>query len=56
MRTHIPIMFYGRGIKKGQSVRKIEVTDIAATISMLMEMRLPNASIGNPVYEALRAN
>ena len=54
--THIPIMFYGKGIQKGQSVRKIEVTDIAATISMLMEMRLPNASIGNPVYEALRAN
>jgi len=54
--THIPVMFYGMGIQKGQTTRKVNVTDIAPTISMLMEMRLPNAATGTPVHEALKLN
>ena len=38
--THVPIMFYGNGIQKGTSLGKLSITDIAPTISMLMEMRL----------------
>ncbi len=52
--THIPIMFYGSGIEKGTTLRKLAITDIAPTISMLMEMRLPNAASGTPVHEALK--
>lgn len=53
--THIPIMFYGWGINAGtSSVRDIHITDIAPTISMLMNMRLTNGNTGQPIYEALK--
>lgn len=49
--THIPIMFYGWGVKKGSTVRKIHITDIAPTISMMLDIRLPNAATGQPILE-----
>jgi len=52
--THVPIIFYGWGINKGSSVRKIHITDIAPTISMLLEIRLPNGATGQPVFEAMK--
>lgn len=53
--THIPIIFYGWGVNPGStSVRKIAITDIAPTISMLMNMRLTNGNTGLPIHEALK--
>jgi predicted AlkP superfamily pyrophosphatase or phosphodiesterase len=52
--THIPILFYGWGVKTGQSVREIHITDIAPTISMLLNMRLPNGSTGQPIQELIK--
>lgn len=52
--THIPIIFYGWGIDMGTSVRKIDITDIAPTISMLLEIRLPSGTTGKPIFEAMR--
>lgn len=52
--THIPIIFYGWGVKPGTSVREIHITDIAPTISMLMNMRLPNGANGTPIHEAMK--
>lgn len=52
--THIPIVFYGWGIKQGTSVRKIHITDIAPTISMLMNMRFTSGNTGQPIFEALK--
>lgn len=53
--THVPVIFYGWGINEGaQSVREIHITDIAPTISMLMNMRLPSGATGQPVFEALK--
>jgi predicted AlkP superfamily pyrophosphatase or phosphodiesterase len=52
--THVPIIFYGWGINPGTTTREVHITDIAPTISMLMEMRLPNGSNGQPVHEALK--
>ena len=53
--THIPIIFYGAGINQGAtSVRDIHITDIAATISMLMNMRLTSGNTGQPIHEALK--
>lgn len=49
--THVPIMFYGWGVKTGDSVREIHITDIAPTISMLLNMRLPNGATGKPIVE-----
>jgi len=52
--THVPIMFYGWGIKPGSSVREIHITDIAPSISMLLNMRLPNGATGTPITEIFR--
>lgn len=52
--THIPVLFYGWGVKPGQSVREIHITDIAPTISMLLNMRLPNGSTGVPIMESIK--
>ena len=34
--THIPLLFYGMGIPKGSSVKKVNIVDIAPTISLHM--------------------
>ncbi|MGW8122716.1 alkaline phosphatase PafA [Roseivirga echinicomitans] len=52
--THVPIMFYGWGIKQGSSVREIHITDIAPSISMLLNMRLPNGTTGTPIPEIFK--
>ncbi len=49
--THVPILFYGYGIKKGSSVRYHRITDIAPTISMLLKIKLPSGATGQPVEE-----
>lgn len=52
--THVPLLFYGNGIKQGQSLRTIYITDIASTICQLLNIPYTNGNIGNPVYEALK--
>lgn len=45
--THVPLLFYGNGIKKGNTLTKTEITDIAPTISALLGIGFPNGSTGN---------
>ncbi|HEY0744559.1 MAG TPA: alkaline phosphatase PafA [Chryseosolibacter sp.] len=49
--THVPIIFYGAKIPKGSSVRYHTITDIAPTISALLNIKFPSASTGQPVEE-----
>lgn len=49
--THVPISFYGWGIKQGQSSAYTTVTDIAPTLSVLLQIRFPNGTTGNPIKE-----
>ena len=52
--THVPLLFYGKGFNVGQTTRKIEITDIAPTISQLLNIEYPNGCTGIPVSEALK--
>ncbi|WP_339661147.1 alkaline phosphatase PafA [uncultured Polaribacter sp.] len=52
--THIPVIFYGNGIKKGVSKKKYEIIDIAPTISNLLQIEAPNSSTGKIIDEALK--
>ncbi|MEJ6793292.1 MAG: alkaline phosphatase family protein [Lacinutrix sp.] len=45
--THVPLLFYGNGIKKGSTLTKTKITDIAPTISALLGISFPNGSTGN---------
>ena len=51
--THVPIIFYGKGIKKGVLKRNVSVTDIAPTISNLLKISFPSGATGTIIYEAL---
>jgi predicted AlkP superfamily pyrophosphatase or phosphodiesterase len=52
--THIPIIFYGNGIKKGVSKKKYDIIDIAPTISNLLKIEAPNSATGKIIDEALK--
>lgn len=51
--THVPIIFYGKGIKKGSLKRKISITDLVPTMSNLLKINFPNGSTGNVISEVL---
>lgn len=49
--THVPILFYGKNIPSGSSVRNVSITDIAPTVSMLLNISLPSNCTGQPLKE-----
>lgn len=49
--THVPLLFYGMGIPKGSSVKKVNVVDIAPTIASLLQISNPNGTTGRPLEE-----
>lgn len=51
--THIPILFYGNGIKKGSSSQYHAITDIAPTLSVLLKIKFPSGCSGQPITEIL---
>jgi predicted AlkP superfamily pyrophosphatase or phosphodiesterase len=52
--THVPLIFYGAGIKKGRCVTEISITDIAPTLSILMKTSLPSGCTGQPIEELFK--
>ncbi|GAB4237166.1 MAG: alkaline phosphatase family protein [Ekhidna sp.] len=48
---HIPIIFFGAGIPTGSSIRPVSITDIAPTLSHLLNISLPSGSTGEPLLE-----
>lgn len=51
--THVPMIFYGKGINQGQSSVLVEITDIAPTISTLLGIGFPSASVGKVLTEVI---
>ncbi|PNQ73805.1 alkaline phosphatase [Hanstruepera neustonica] len=47
--THVPLLFFGKGIAHGSTLKRTEITDIAPTISALLGISFPNGSIGTPL-------
>jgi predicted AlkP superfamily pyrophosphatase or phosphodiesterase len=52
--THVPIIFYGNGIKKGVSKKYYEITDIAPTIANLLKIEAPNSATGKIIEEVFK--
>ncbi|WP_298147296.1 alkaline phosphatase PafA [Flavobacterium sp.] len=53
--THVPIIFFGKGITAGKSHEKCVITEIAPTLAQLLQLSLPNATNAE-VLEALFKN
>jgi predicted AlkP superfamily pyrophosphatase or phosphodiesterase len=52
--AHIPLLWYGNGIKKGQVNTTNYITDIAPTVTTLLGIQMPSGSIGKPILEVLK--
>lgn len=49
--THVPLIFFGAGIKKGESVKPCYITEVAPTISILLNNPFPNGCTSKPIEE-----
>ena len=52
--THIPIIFYGKGIKKGISRKQYSIVDIAPTLANLLQVEFPNGTNGIVIEEVFK--
>ncbi len=52
--SHVPLVWYGWAVNRATVSRKVNMTDIAATLSSLCKVPLPNACSGEPLFELLR--
>ena len=52
--THVPVIFYGAGIKGGTFAKLSSPLDIAPTLAELLKIELPSNSIGTIQEEALK--
>lgn len=52
--THVPLLFYGTNIKKGESYDRKVITQIAPTLSMLLKITLPNGTEAELLQEVLK--
>ena len=51
--SEVPVYFYGWKIPKQQINKTYNITDIAPTLSFLLDIPFPNASIGKPIEEMI---
>jgi hypothetical protein len=52
--SHIPLLWYGWGIKQGKSNKERYMTDIAPTLAGLLRIQMPSGSVGQVIEEALK--
>ena len=52
--AHIPLLWYGWGIKQGKTNRQINMTDIAPTLAALLHIQMPSGSIGKVIQEIFK--
>lgn len=51
--SHIPLIFMGTNIKKGESNKPYFMTDIAPTLAQILKIENTSGNIGNPITEVL---
>jgi predicted AlkP superfamily pyrophosphatase or phosphodiesterase len=52
--SHVPLIWYGWTVNRATVTRKVNMTDIAATLSSLCKVPYPNACTGEPLFELFR--
>lgn len=52
--THIPLLWYGWGIKPGKTNRETYMTDIAPTIAAMLHIQMPNGCVGHVITEVIK--
>ncbi len=52
--SHIPLLWYGWGIKPGKSNKEVYMTDIAPTVAALLRIQMPNGCVGKPILAVMQ--
>ena len=52
--TYVPIIFSGWNISAKKVRRQVETVDIAPTLALLLETKLPSGSVGKPLIEVFK--
>jgi len=51
--THVPVIFFGAGVKPGWRSNNVQVNDIAPTLAALMDVELPSGAFGRVLTEMI---
>lgn len=52
--AHIPLVWFGWKVKQGKSNREVYMTDIAPTIAAMLQIQMPNGSVGKVITEIMK--
>ncbi len=52
--SHIPLLFYGTGVKNGRLYRETYMTDIAATLAAMLQIQMPSGCVGKVIPEIMK--
>lgn len=52
--THVPLLWYGKGIPAKEIMRPINITDITATLTHMLYLQRPSMTTGAPILELLQ--
>jgi hypothetical protein len=52
--AHIPLLWYGWGIRQGKTNRETYMSDIAPTLAALLHIQMPSGNVGKVITEVLR--
>src|SRR6185312_6886122 len=52
--AHVPLLFYGNHIKHGKSVKEEAITNIAPTISEMLNIQYPDGCTGEPMHLTMK--
>jgi predicted AlkP superfamily pyrophosphatase or phosphodiesterase len=52
--THVPLLWYGAGVKKGAIEKPVVIPDIAATLATFLDIQMPSACTGKPISRVIK--
>ncbi len=52
--AHIPLLWYGWGIKHGKTNRETYMSDIAPTLAALLHIQMPSGTVGHVIAEVMK--
>ena len=52
--AHIPLLWYGWGIKQGKTNRETYMTDVAPTLAAMLHIQMPNGCVGHVISEVIK--
>jgi len=54
--AHIPLIWYGWHVPKGETHDVVNMTDISPTLAALLHIQMPNGCIGKPIGKLMEGN